>query len=474
MSSDTDSVLGRIITETTDYEFKVSLEETKPKSWLKSVCGFANGIGGMLAFGVNDDGIAIGLDDAHQTADKISELIGARIDPCPNFHLSAERVDGVVVLLLDVPAGRDCPYFYVGDGTQVAYVRAGSRSLPANASQLRTLSMRGAHVHFDELETQYKREDYSFDILKATYLQRTGDPFEESDFISFGLATRDGALTNAGVLLADQPILRCNRIFCTRWNGLDKTRLDDEVSDDHEYSGCLLRLLREGTNFVERNNVVSWAKTDNDRVETPSYVARAVEEALVNALIHRDYGIGGAEITVFAYDDRLEITSPGGKVDGPLPQNADLEHVDSVRRNPVIADLFQRMRFMERKGSGLKLIRDKTAVAPNYEERFMPRFEDDGRSFRVILWNMNHSTPQVAPQVAPQATPQATPQVAQLVEVLGDDELSLAELMDRFGLTDRKYFRKAYLKPALDSEAIEMTIPTKPTSSNQRYRRTRK
>ena len=65
MSSSTDGVLGRIITETTDYDFKVSLEEARPKSWLKSVCAFANGRGGALAFGVDDDGVAVGLDDPH-------------------------------------------------------------------------------------------------------------------------------------------------------------------------------------------------------------------------------------------------------------------------------------------------------------------------------------------------------------------------------------------------------------------------
>lgn len=265
--------------------------------------------------------------------------------------------------------------------------------------------MRGSHTHFDEIETAFRKDDCSFEVLRATYSERTGERWEDTDFVSFGLAKSDGFLTNAGVLLADQPVLRQNRVFCTRWNGLDKAKADGEVLDDHEYSGCLVRLLREAMDFVGRHNRVAWAKTDDDRIETPSYVMRAVEEAIVNALIHRQYEIGGAEVTAFVYDDRLEITSPGSKVDGALPEDADLGAVESIRRNPVIADLFQRMRFMERKGSGLKLIRERTALAPNYEERFIPQFIDNGRFFKVVLWNMNRDSAPDTPQDTPQDTP---------------------------------------------------------------------
>ncbi len=363
-----DSILDKFVAETTSIDYKVALEEAKPKSWLKSVCAFANGNGGVLAFGIDDNGCLVGLDDSQRVAEKASELINARIDPVPLFHLEAVEKSGRRIVFLQVEPGGDCPYVYVGDGSQIVYVRSGNQSLPASSVQIRSLSMRGSHTHFDEIKSAFRKGDYSFETLRASYYERTGDRLSDKDFISFGLAESDGFLTNAGVLLADQPILRQNRVFYTRWNGLDKAKADGEVLDDHEYSGCLVRLLREAMDFVDRHNRIAWAKSDDDRIETPSYVMRAVEEALVNALIHRQYEIGGAEVTVFVFDDRIEITSPGGKVDGALPEDADLGAIESVRRNPVIADVFQRMRFMERKGSGLKLIRERTALAPNYEE----------------------------------------------------------------------------------------------------------
>jgi len=334
--------------------------------------------------------------------------------------------------------------------------------------------MRGLNVHFDELVTTHKKEDYSFEILRATYYERTHTRFEESDFVSFHLVTEDGFLTNAGILLADQWILHTNRIFCTRWKGLHKSASSEEVLDDHEFEGSILKLLREGYAFAQRNNLKPWKKISGiNRIEAHSYIDRVVEEALVNALIHRDYTLGGTEITVFIFDDRLEITSPGGKMGGRLPTNVDVSKIYSKRRNPKIADLFQRMNLMERRGTGLKLIRERTALAPNYRDEFEPQFVDDGHDFKVILWNMNYEEG-LTDQVTPPVTPPVTPQVVALLEELGTEDLGAKDLMQRMGLADIRHFRRGYITPALDAGLIERTIPDKPTSTKQKYRRTKR
>ena len=158
-----DGIFGKFIAETTSIDYKVTLEETKPKSWLKSVCAFANGTGGMLAFGIDDKGHLVGLDDPQHVAEKASELINARIDPTPPFRLEAVEEDDCRIVLLRVGPGDDCPYVYVGDGSQIVYVRSGNQSLPASSVQLRSLSMRGSHTHFDEIETAFRKDDYSFE-----------------------------------------------------------------------------------------------------------------------------------------------------------------------------------------------------------------------------------------------------------------------------------------------------------------------
>ena len=84
----------------------------------------------------------------------------------------------------------------------------------------------------------------------------------------------------------------------------------------------------------------------------PEYVERSYHEALVNALAHRDYLVNGSEVHIDIYDDRMEIYSPGGMPDGSIIQDRDPLTVPSTRRNPVLADIFNRLGYMERKSSG--------------------------------------------------------------------------------------------------------------------------
>jgi ATP-dependent DNA helicase RecG len=126
----------------------------------------------------------------------------------------------------------------------------------------------------------------------------------------------------------------------------------------------------------------------------------------VNALIHRDYLVLGSEVHLDVYDDRLSISSPGIMPrNGRLPDNVARDEVESIRRNPVLADLFQRMDFMERRGSGLRKICQATASEGNYETRFLPRFENGNGFFRVTLWDMNYEATSETDQVTPQVTP---------------------------------------------------------------------
>lgn len=163
-------------------------------------------------------------------------------------------------------------------------------------------------------------------------------------------------LTCAGVLFSDQCPLLQSRIFCTRWNGLDKTSIFEDAVDDREYSGNLIMLLENGFNFIKNHNTKARKKLPRTRVEYYDYNERVITEVLVNALIHRMYDIIGAEIHIDIYDDRLEISSPGGMYDGSIIQNEDILNIPSKRRNPIIADVFQRLDFMERRGSGFKKI----------------------------------------------------------------------------------------------------------------------
>lgn len=125
-----------------------------------------------------------------------------------------------------------------------------------------------------------------------------------------------GMLTNAGALLADESPIYCSRLFCTRWNGIDKASGVIDALDDEEYTGSLILLLEEGMSFARRNSKKMWRKESDRRVEYPEYPERSIFEGLVNGLVHRDYLDMGSEVHIDIFDDRLEIYSPGGMYDG--------------------------------------------------------------------------------------------------------------------------------------------------------------
>ena len=250
--------------------------------------------------------------------------------------------------------------------------------------------MKGSVSSYDCLKSRYDFENMAFTKLKSTYKQRTGNKFEDSDYESFGILNEKGELTNAGTLLADESPIRHSRLFCTRWNGLDKAPGIIDAVDDKEFSGGLVNLLQAGTELVANNSKKAWMKTSDGRIEMPDYPERAVLEGIVNALIHRNYLELGSEVHIDMFDDRLEIYSPGGMCDGTKVQERDLMRVPSRRRNSIIADIFNRLKYMDRRGSGLKKILSDYRKQPTFVDKMDPEFYSDNDSFLLVLKNINY------------------------------------------------------------------------------------
>ena len=123
----------------------------------------------------------------------------------------------------------------------------------------------------------------------------------------------------------------------------------------------------------------------------PDYPDTAVLEGIVNALIHRDYLELGSEVHIDMFDDRMEIYSPGGMLDGRKVQDLDLRNVSSRRRNPIIADIFNRLKYMDRRGSGFKKILDSYKFQEHYTEEMKPEFRSSNSEFWLILRNLNYN-----------------------------------------------------------------------------------
>ena len=285
-----------LIAECSSYDFKEMLERKKVKSWLKSVSAFANTDGGSLFYGVNDDGVIVGLENPQADANK-----------------------------------------------------------------------------------------HSFVVLANTFREQTHQEWNDKYFESFGLVTSDGKLTNARLLFVDNCTVFQSRIFCTRWTGLYK---DDAISSV-EHRANLVLLLKYGMDFIKNYTMSGWVKMPNYRLNLPDYSDRAIFEGLVNHLIHRDYTVMGGEVHIDIYDDRVELVSPGAMLDGTQIQDRDIYKVPSMRRNPVIADMFTQLDYMEKRGSGLRKMRELTEKLPNFLPGKEPQYQTEAISFYTTFYNLN-------------------------------------------------------------------------------------
>lgn len=372
--------------EASKVDYKEFLEIKKPKSWLKSVSAFANTRGGHLLFGVtNDTHKAKGLENPQETASKIAELIAGRISPAPRYMLSQfEGEAGEVCIDLEIQNGPSYPYYYAYDGIREAFVRHGDRSEIASDFELNNLILKGQNKTFDSLPSSMKISDVSFTLLNATYKKEAEEELTmPRDLISMGLLSENGQITNAGLLLCDQGYLRQSKIICTRWKGKTKGAVDGDALDDQEFrETSLISLLYNTEAFIRNNSRNPWTVRGMRREEKSDYPYKAVREVLVNAMIHRDYQIVGTEIHVDMFDDRLEIVSPGGMMGGGRIQEMDLYRVPSMRRNEIISDIFGRLRYMDRRGSGIGRI--MTSYSEFCEK---PEFFSTEYYFSVVLPN---------------------------------------------------------------------------------------
>lgn len=250
--------INKYIGETTEYDKKQEVERRKVKSWLKSVSAYANGTGGILLFSIADDDTLVGLKDAKDDAEFISQKIKERIDPVPQVVMKIEQEEDKDFLILHVYPGEDTPYYYIGDGVLETFVRIGNESVVADATEHKRLVLRGRNTSFDARPSDESIDNYAFTKLRSRYYAWNGVSFDNKLYRSFGLVDTKGILTNAGLLMADECPIRQSRVFCTRWNGKTKASGTIDALDSSEISGGLVTLLEETMAFIRRNMRTIW------------------------------------------------------------------------------------------------------------------------------------------------------------------------------------------------------------------------
>ena len=195
-------------------------------------------------------------------------------------------------------------------------------------------------------------KDFTFEKLKEYFKYIKDYKIEKEDLESFGLLSGE-KLTNAALLYSDQNPVVGSFISCTRWNGLDKL----SAKDDIEFYGSILDQIDNAMEFIKKHMSNGWVKEGGKlaRRTIPEYDLDAMREALINAEAHRSYLMRGTNVELAFYDDRIEIVSCGKIGNGKTLEEL-LKRPTSQRRNQLVCDIFSRLDFMERRGSGIKKI----------------------------------------------------------------------------------------------------------------------
>lgn len=357
------------------------------RSWhdeyLGWICGFANAKGGTMFIGIDDDKTVCGVENAARLMEDIPSKIRTHLGNIADVSLLRKRRKDVIQIAVPpspIPVNYRGAYHY----------RTGSTRQILTGDALTQFLFRKLHVAWDAAETPnaLKARDYTFKRLKIRYDERTNKPFGPRLPASLGLVSSKGVLTNAGGLFADDCPIPQSRLFCTSWDGKDKSA---DTKEDRKFSGNVLELLDAAENFVKLNTTRRWIKRARDRIDLRSYPERAVTEALVNAFVHRDYLIFGSEVHVDVFKDHMEITSPGGMPDGSLIQDKNPLRIPSDRRNQVLADVMDQMEYMERKGSGFRKILEAYSKEAANTRGLKPEFYSTDQAFIVSLPDLNYA-----------------------------------------------------------------------------------
>lgn len=337
-------------------EFKVSLPANL-KSIAEEVCAFANAAGGTLLIGVDDHGIIHGTAVDNSKRSNVQSSLNA-ISPKPQYEFYMVAVDGKEVWIVDVPSGSGKPYVLSG----AIYVRQGSSSQKlVTAEEMRDFFQQANKIYFDEaacmeadIATDIPIENIAVFRSEANLNSGISD---DQVFNNLKLITEDGFLKNGAVLFfAKDPDLFFEKavIRCIAFDGVDK-RL---IIDDKIMTGTLYQQFLKSISWLYSKLNVRYdieGAGSGPRKELWEIPETVFKEAIINSLAHRDYYDKGGRITIELFEDRVEISNPGGLLSA-IPKNEFGKR--SLSRNPLIFGLFERMRMVEQIGSGIARMRD--------------------------------------------------------------------------------------------------------------------
>lgn len=447
-----------------------------PRRLYDTLSSFSNQDGGgTILFGLEEesDFAVVGVYDLQDLQKKVTEQCNQMIPPVRAVFTIAE-IDEKPICSAEIPSVdlTERPCYYSGAGrVKGSYVRVGDADLPMTDYEIYTYEAFRKHHHDDErtverakisLLDQNKIQNYLIKMRE----ERPGFAKlnDEQAYEMLGLM-RDGKPTLAAILnfgIYPQGYFQKLAITAIVIPGKEIGDVNSDNArflDNKRIEGTLPEMLSEAISFCKRNmktrTIIS--PETGERNDKTEYPIEAIREAVLNALIHRDYShyTEGTPIQLNFYTDRLEIHSPGGLYGRMTVEDLGKSRPDL--RNPALATMSEFLLKTENRYSGIPTIRREMKEAGLPE----PVFMNQRNEFIVILYNSQHSEPEDKMKIQKESA-------KDLLEFCKEPR-TRQEIADYLGIGTVFYAMKNYVQPLVDKKKLDLTIPDKPKSRNQKF-----
>ncbi len=356
----------------------VELKEILTSELKKEVVAFANTCDGIIYIGVNDKGEVIGVENSDDIIERAGASIRNAIKPDVSMYvtLNVEQVENKNIVTIRVQRGVSRPYYIAEKGLKPSgvYIRQGNSSVPASEDYIRQMIKETDGDSFEKLRSL--NQELTFNYADMIF-KNTDISFGDIQKKTLGIIGEDNLYTNLGLLLSDQCVHTLKiAIFEGKEKGIFKDR--------KEFKGSLLKQITEAFEYIDLLNKTQATFEGLIRKDERDYPVEAIREALLNAVVHREYSFGASTL-VNIYEDRIEFLSLGGIISG-LSLEAVMLGV-SQSRNEKLADVFYRLHLIEAYGTGIQ------KILLNYKNyNLKPVFKAETGAFQVILPNIHYQS----------------------------------------------------------------------------------
>ena len=370
----------------------------------KEVIAFANTDGGVIYIGIDNEGNLTGIDDVDETYTRLTNGIRDAIAPDVTMFVRYVLQDNKVIRI-EVGEGSYKPYYLKAKGIKPTgvYVRQGASSVQASPDQIRRMIKESDGDNYED--SRSLDQDLTFSAAETAF-QRYGVEFSVEKYCALGI-TQNDIFTNLALLLSDQ-CLHTTKIavfkdeFCT------------EFRDSKEFGGSVFKQFEDSVTYLALCNRTASTIKGVVRTDKKDYPEEAIREALLNAIVHRDYSFSGS-IIINVNDSKMEFISLGELLPGLSTE--DIRIGVSQPRNKKLTEVFHRLRLIESYGTGIRRIFKLYENCP-----IQPVIEVTANAFKIVLPNMNAcgAVAERVPEAAEKAPVAITPQMKTVLDYLAE------------------------------------------------------